>query len=279
MQRWVIHSSNSSLCISHWVSVQPLCPTLANKFWTAGGRGLCGHRHTIFAHSVTARRAKSRRNETQHPIAKRKVFICPPLLFLSTSCLHLQLSLSSPFRSKRRTPPQTPQAAPLPPPPLTPRPLSPSLPRCCVQLLLQHPRASSVSRLLFRRARFRTELPTTTPHLRSSGPQWPPPPPPPGVSGVLLPPRPPLQSRCLHHWSGLKWSSPTHTDRHAEVGVDTDTHKKHTNTKLLFLHPGTTSSNDTLRSPVWHQWSLVTWSSFTVLTNTYLQHSLTHTQS
>lgn len=136
----------------------------------AGGRGLCAHRHTICS------LGDSTQSQTQHPIAKRKVFICPPLLFRSTSCLHLlltllHLSLSSPFRSKWRTPPQTPQAAPLPPPPLTPRPLSPSLPRCCVQLLLQHPRASSVSHLLFRRARFRTELPTTTPHLRSSGPQ------------------------------------------------------------------------------------------------------------
>lgn len=89
-------------------------------------------------------------------------FVCPPPP-------HLYMCLLSPLRSKWRTLLRTPPPVLLPPPPLSPLPPSPSLLRCCALHLPLLPPASSASLLLCRRARSRTERPTTTLHLRSSG--------------------------------------------------------------------------------------------------------------
>lgn len=141
-----------------------------------------------------------------------------PYSHLPSSCLLIPLFSacpSPPFRSKWRTLLQMSPAARLPPPLLRPTPLYHSLLHCCALHLPLLPPVSSVSLLLCRLARSRTERPTTTLHLRSSGLRWPPPPLGAPASGLLLPaPAPPLQGRCLHHWSGWKWSSPTHTDTH-----------------------------------------------------------------
>lgn len=93
---------------------------------------------------------------------------------LFSTCLpispHLVFILLPPLRSKWRTLPQMPPAAPLPPPPLRPPLTSRSPLRCCAPPLPQLHPASSANLHRCRRARFRTERPTTTLRLRSSDP-------------------------------------------------------------------------------------------------------------
>ena len=127
---------------------------------------------------------------------------------------HLIFILLPPLRSKWRTLPPRPLAVPLPPPPLRPPLTSRSLLHCCAPPLPQLHRASSASLHRCRRVLFRTERPTTTLRLRSSGQLWPPHPLGAPTSGLHLPTPPPLQGRCLHRWLGSKSSSPTRTDTH-----------------------------------------------------------------
>lgn len=155
-------------------------------------------------------------------------FLTSSSVVVSTVCPpppHLHICLLPPLRSKWRTPPRTPPAAPLLPPPPRPPPPSPSLLHCCALHLRRLPPASSVSLLLCRHARSRTERPTTTLPLRSSDPQSPPRPPPGApASGPLLPAPPLLQGSSLHRWSGSKWSSPPRTDIHTHTTIGIEAH-------------------------------------------------------
>ncbi|TKS92691.1 REST corepressor 2 [Collichthys lucidus] len=83
-----------------------------------------------------------------------------------------QMELPRRTRSRWRTLQQTQPEAPLRPPPLRPPPPSPSPLRCCARHPRRLPPASSASPRLCRRALSRTERPTTTLRLHSSGPRF-----------------------------------------------------------------------------------------------------------